>query len=496
MEPITKKDRPVARSSVVLREEFDDWAVLFDPDSGITFGLRPIGVFIWERLDGQHTVHDIISDVHECFSTVSKEASAHVKQFVEELVKQGLATQRPQEEYDLQPSGISCIPKKVTCDDTPAQGRVGRKVIRTPRSLDLAITNKCNLRCEYCSHFGGPGDVEKEVPLGEWLLFFEELRRCSVMSVTLQGGEPFYRDDLKAIVQSVVSNGIRFGILSNGTLVTDEMAAFLADTGRCDEVQVSIDGSIPAIHDSFRGKGNFQKAIQGIERLKHYNLSVSVRVTIHKENVRDLDGIAELLLEKIGLSGFSTNSASHMGLCRHNKERVQLTAEERSLAMESLLQLNRKYDGAIGASAGPLADAKMWCIMERVRQNKDTSTPGGGCLSACNGPMEKMAVRADGVMVPCMLLSHMELGRINEHNLKTVWQSHLELERLRKRSTIPLSDFAFCRDCPYTNHCTGNCPALAYTTFGQENHPSPDACLRRFLEEGGRLPEPIRSFHP
>ena len=32
------------------------------------------------------------------------------------------------------------------------------KIMRTPRSVDLDITNRCNLRCKYCYHFSGPGD--------------------------------------------------------------------------------------------------------------------------------------------------------------------------------------------------------------------------------------------------------------------------------------------------------------------------------------------------
>jgi hypothetical protein len=39
------------------------------------------------------------------------------------------------------------------------------------------------------------------------------------------------------------------------------------------------------------------------------------------------------------------------------------------------------------------------------------------------------------------------------------------------------------------NYCTGNCPGLSYTLVGEVNHPSPDACLRKFLAEGGRLPD-------
>ena len=103
--------------------------------------------------------------------------------------------------------------------------------------------------------------------------------------------------------------------------------------------------------------------------------------------------------------------------------------------------------------------------------------------------MSTLAVRADGVMVPCGQMSHIELGSINRDNLQDVWQEHPEFKRLRERHSIPLEDFGFCQGCEYINYCTGNCPALAYTILGKENHPSPDACLKRFLEAGGRLPQ-------
>jgi SynChlorMet cassette radical SAM/SPASM protein ScmE len=366
------------------------------------------------------------------------------------------------------------------------------KLMKTPRSVDLSITNRCNLRCTYCSHFTGAGDVDKDLPKEEWLQFFEELNRCAVMNVTLQGGEPFYRKDLNELVEGIVENRMRFNILSNGTLITDEMAAFLAATGRCDGVQVSIDGSVPTTHDACRGEGNFLKAMQGIKSLQKHNVPVSVRVTIHRENVRDLENVARLLLEEVGLPSFSTNAASFMGLCRKNTDQVQLNVEERSLAMDTLLKLNEKYNGRISASAGPLAEGKNWLEMEKAHRKANESIPGWGYLTSCNGPMSQIAVRADGVMTPCIQMSHRELGRINRDDLQEVWQEHPELKRLRERHNIPLTDFEFCQGCEFINYCTGNCPALAYTIIGKEDHPSPDACLKRFLEAGGRLPEAIR----
>ena len=363
------------------------------------------------------------------------------------------------------------------------------KLMRTPKQVELAITSQCNLRCKYCGHFTSAGDVVDDLPKEEWLKFFTELNRLAVMNIIIQGGEPFFRKDLKDIIRGIVENRMRFSILSNGTLITDEMAQFITSTKRCDHVQVSIDGSIPFTHDSMRGEGSFFKALQGIKTLQRYKVQVGVRVTIHRKNVRELDKIAKLLLEEIGLASFGTNSASYMGLCRHNAALVCLSVEERALAMETLLRLNRIYNGRISSTAGPLAEARAWLAMERARREGKENIPGRGYLVACGGVMAKIAVRADGVITPCIQLSHIELGLINKDSLEDIWQKHPELKDLRERRDIPLSKFTYCKDCAYTNYCTGNCPALAYTLTGKVNCYSPDACLKRFLEEGGKFPD-------
>lgn len=362
------------------------------------------------------------------------------------------------------------------------------KVMSTPRSVDLDITGNCNLRCTYCSHFDSPGDVKGDLPTGEWLRFFEELGRCAVMRVCLSGGEPFVREDLEELIGGIVKNRMRFNILSNGTLITGERAAFLARTGRCDSVQVSLDGATARVHESCRGAGSFARAFKGMQKLKQSGVPLTVRVTIHRHNIEELEQIAQLLLEELALPTFSTNAASHLGLCRENKDAVQLEREHHQRAMETLVRLNRKYNGRIKASSGPLADAKGWKRMEQARRQGLEKIDGGGFLSSCQGVMNKIAVRADGVMVPCAHLSHIELGRIIRDDLREVWQNSPELGRMRTRSEIPLSEFAFCRGCEYMPYCRGGCPALAYTTENDENHPVSQSCLRRFLKEGGRVP--------
>jgi SynChlorMet cassette protein ScmD len=84
-------DKPLANPLVVLREEFDDWAILFDPDTGKAFGLNPVSVFIWQRLDGKHTVTDILEELRANCQEMPEEAEAHIKEFIDDLIRKGLA---------------------------------------------------------------------------------------------------------------------------------------------------------------------------------------------------------------------------------------------------------------------------------------------------------------------------------------------------------------------------------------------------------------------
>ncbi len=360
-------------------------------------------------------------------------------------------------------------------------------VMRTPRTVDIALTGRCNLRCRYCSHFSSAGEV-RDLPVRSWLAFCRELKENAVLSACLQGGEPLLYPGFRAVVRGLVDANMRFSVLSNGTLITDPLARFLSGTGRCDYVQVSLDAAAPAGHDFARGRGSFARALRGYARLRGQGVSVTVRVTIHRGNVHQLPEIARFLLEDLGLDSFGTNSASHLGLCRSNAAMVQLTATERSLAMRLLLDLDRQYPGRISAQAGPLAEARRWQQVQLAQARGERSLPGGGFLTGCGGMWEKIAVRADGMLVPCLMLPHLELGRINRVSLREVWQQHPVYRALRRRHRIPLTKFRACRTCTWRNFCTGNCPGIAATMLGAVDRPSPDACLQRFLADGGELP--------
>jgi SynChlorMet cassette protein ScmD len=80
---------PVANPVAVLREEFDDWAVLFNPDTAAAVGVNPVGVAVWKQLDGRHDLPTIIAAVQAQFAEVPGTAESEIAAFIDQLVQQG-----------------------------------------------------------------------------------------------------------------------------------------------------------------------------------------------------------------------------------------------------------------------------------------------------------------------------------------------------------------------------------------------------------------------
>lgn len=81
--------RPTPHPTVVLREEFDDWAVLYNPDTGDAMGVNPTGVILWKAMDGRRTLADLVRSLAAHFAELPAEADAQVAAFVDTLAARG-----------------------------------------------------------------------------------------------------------------------------------------------------------------------------------------------------------------------------------------------------------------------------------------------------------------------------------------------------------------------------------------------------------------------
>jgi SynChlorMet cassette protein ScmD len=86
---MNQTDRPIANPIVVLREEFDDWAVLFNPETADAVGTNPVGVAVWKRMDGTKNLADIVSEIKNRFEDTPDAAFKEIAAFVNTLAENG-----------------------------------------------------------------------------------------------------------------------------------------------------------------------------------------------------------------------------------------------------------------------------------------------------------------------------------------------------------------------------------------------------------------------
>jgi SynChlorMet cassette protein ScmD len=80
---------PVRNPVTVLREEFDDWAVLFNPDTAQAVGINPVGVSVWKMIDGKQTIDDMVAQIAKTYDDVPDSARDDIVAFIQNLTEGG-----------------------------------------------------------------------------------------------------------------------------------------------------------------------------------------------------------------------------------------------------------------------------------------------------------------------------------------------------------------------------------------------------------------------
>lgn len=153
--------------------------------------------------------------------------------------------------------------------------------------IQLDITNACNLRCTHCYHpdHRNSGAINFQ----SWKRILDQynylLNRLHLKPrILLCGGEPTLSTHFRPIIEEISSRwpDASITILSNGTLVNDELIAFLRKFNT--RFQISLDGPDADRHDQIRGVGSFKKATLGIEKLVSNQFQVVVLTVLSKRS--------------------------------------------------------------------------------------------------------------------------------------------------------------------------------------------------------------------
>ncbi len=186
------------------------------------------------------------------------------------------------------------------------------------RHMSIAITNKCNLSCEYCyksvKHDGFIQEIPFEV-IRHYIDDFAELdiNGNKVETIQLIGGEPTLHDNFLDICRYIINKGIGLRISTNGTntkiLQSIEMQD-LCNRGNI-EFRISLDES-PERYDRSLRNSNSDIICKNIKFLLQHKNDISVKSVITKQNI---DYLPDFLgyLYRMGVENFSYSSLYNLG---------------------------------------------------------------------------------------------------------------------------------------------------------------------------------------
>lgn len=178
----------------------------------------------------------------------------------------------------------------------------------SPKSVYIFTTNRCNLDCKYCYEKNRVGDMTPETMKAtiDFLISHfnkeNQVRPFENLSFTFFGGEPLLNFEvvkygLEYIREKADEMDFKAGthILTNGTILTDEMIKFFKSIRPYNNfnwhIQVSLDGC-EETHNANRifhnGEGSYNKILKNIKIYQEIFPSVGVRQTITPDNVKSL----------------------------------------------------------------------------------------------------------------------------------------------------------------------------------------------------------------
>lgn len=113
----------------------------------------------------------------------------------------------------------------------------------------------------------------------QWYL--KEAATLGVKEFYFTGGEPFLHPHIVDILQESLKYG-QTTVLSNGTLITEDISQTLAQVSRTSKhklaFRVSLESFIEEENDQIRGEGAFKRAIRGIQSLTHAGFNPIITV--------------------------------------------------------------------------------------------------------------------------------------------------------------------------------------------------------------------------
>jgi radical SAM protein with 4Fe4S-binding SPASM domain len=310
-----------------------------------------------------------------------------------------------------------------------------------------------------------------ELTTAEARAFIDDLAASKIPLVIFTGGEPLVRPEIWELAEYCRENGIKTALSTNGTLISDDVAKKIKQSG-IEYVGISLDGASAATHDRFRNRpGAFDRAVAAFARCREAGVRNGVRVTLTKENRGELGALVDLS-RNLGASRFCLYWLVPCGRGSDAYERLQLDREEVTRALTLL------YGKAKEIPAEEMefltVDGPQDCIHLLQSMERDGSADledARGLLASLNGGCsagDRVAnVDPRGNVYPCQFarLPEFRVGNIRNRPFSALWNDDANPVLARFRIKPP-EVTGKCRSCTYLRLCGGGCRVRAWARSG------------------------------
>ncbi len=307
------------------------------------------------------------------------------------------------------------------------------------------LTERCNKRCTHCYQ---DNNGNNELPLSELehiLRIMEDalIKWDRIGSLSLTGGEPFVRTPELFSLMDQIDRSERFAfydVLTNGSMLNDELITGLRNKKKLRRVQVSLEGSTPEINDSIRGIGSYEEILQAIRNIKKHGLTVSVMTTLSRINYQDIPDLIQLL-DQENVDTFAME---------------RLIPEGRGQQLSGML-LSPSEIGSLYGDVYRMQDKLNHTHILMYRPLFTLINPDDPDIGAlCSVGNNALTIMPDGTVYPCRRLP-IPIGNILNDGLFSIWYDSDVLWTIRNPNNIK----GKCRDCDLIASCRG-CRAMAY----------------------------------
>ena len=166
-----------------------------------------------------------------------------------------------------------------------------------PLSGVFELTSRCNLACRMCYINEPAGSMtirKQELSSAEWISLAREAANNGMVFLLLTGGEVFLRPDFFEIYEPLTRLGLVLTLFSNGTLITDRIAARLAETPPS-RMEVTLYGATAATYDAITGvRGSYMRSCAGITALVKNNVPLVLKTTLTRTNIDEVVAMRQM----------------------------------------------------------------------------------------------------------------------------------------------------------------------------------------------------------